>query len=234
MATSIEEQEKIAVSVRGVTKDYILGEQKIKALDDVSLDIHDGELITIQGPSGCGKTTLLNILSIMDSPTSGEVFIGEKKATGLSDGEQSEIRAKYFGYVFQFYNLIAHLTALENVVLPLAAAGIKDKKKREKIAREALTRLGLGDRLNNKPDQLSGGEQQRVAIARALVNNPSIIIADEPTGDLDTETGKEIINILKELNENEHRTILIVTHDLSVASVGKRRIFMRDYKIVSS
>jgi putative ABC transport system ATP-binding protein len=227
-------ENNIIISVRGVTKEYDLGEQKIKALDDVSLDIHNGELITIQGPSGCGKTTLLNILSIMDSPTSGEVLIGDKKITGLSDNEQSEIRAKSFGYVFQFYNLINHLTALENVRLALDASGVKDKKKRDDIAKEVLVRVGLGNRLDNKPDQLSGGEQQRVAIARALVNNPAIIIADEPTGDLDTETGREIIGILKELNEKEKRTILIVTHDLSVAAVGKRKILMRDYKIVSS
>ena len=246
MAANSEEQGNVAVSVRGVTKEYELGEQMIKALDDVNLDIHDGELITIQGPSGCGKTTFLNILSIMDSPTSGEVFINSKKATGLSDKDQSEIRAKHIGFVFQFYNLIPHLSALENVVLALAASGSKndakrnkhdkkknEKKEREKLATDVLTKLGLGNRLNNKPDQLSGGEQQRVAIARAIVKNPSIIIADEPTGDLDTETGKEIIGILKELNEKEGRTILIVTHDPSVALVGKRKILMRDYKIVS-
>jgi putative ABC transport system ATP-binding protein len=233
MAANIDKNENVVVSLRGITKEYDLGEQKIKALDKVSLDINKGELITIQGPSGCGKTTLLNILSIMDSPTSGDVFIGGKKATGLSDGQQSEIRAKSFGYVFQFYNLINHLTALENVRLALDAAGNKDKKNRDEIATKVLTRVGLANRLNNKPDQLSGGEQQRVAIARALVNDPAIIIADEPTGDLDTETGREIIGILKELNEKEGRTILIVTHDLNVAAVGKRKILMRDYKIVS-
>lgn len=223
----------VIASARNLRKEYHVGNQRITALNDVSIDIHDKEFITIQGPSGCGKTTLLNLLGLMDTPTSGEVIIKGKRASDMDDDQQSEFRAKNVGFVFQFYNLIEHLTALENVAIALGASGTKDDKKRKELANRVLERVGLGDRLDNMPGELSGGEQQRVAIARAIVNDPAVLIADEPTGDLDTETGQKILALFKDLNEKDGRAILIVTHDPIIGAAGKRRVKMRDYKIIS-
>jgi len=222
------------VSVKNVIKKYTIGSRIITALDDVSLDIYDGEFLTIQGPSGCGKSTLLNLMSSMDNPTSGDVYIKGQLTSEMNDNQQSEFRANNVGFIFQFYNLVDHQTAIGNVELAINATGIKMKKKdRREKARKVLERLDLLSRMDNKPGELSGGEQQRVAIARAIVNNPAIIIADEPTGDLDTEIGGKIIDLFKELNEKEGRTIIIVTHNPEIGTLGKRRIMMRDYKIVS-
>jgi putative ABC transport system ATP-binding protein len=220
------------IVLKNIVKKYLLGTQDITALDGVTVEFRKGEFITIQGQSGCGKTTLLNMAGLMDRPTSGDVVIMGKSTKDLTDKEQASIRANHVGFVFQFYNLIEHLTALENVTIALAAKGIKKEKERNEIATKVLVRVGLGDRLKNKPDELSGGERQRVAIARALVNGPSIVIADEPTGDLDTETGAEILGLFKDLNEKDGHTILIVTHDPTIGAMGKRKIRMKNYKII--
>ncbi len=222
------------VSLKNVTKQYIIGSRTITALDDVSIEFFDGEFVTIQGPSGCGKTTMLNLISLMDTPTRGDVLVKGRKTSEMDDDRQSEFRANNIGFVFQFYNLVEHLTATDNVSLAISASGMKlgSKERREK-ARNVLERVGLGERLDNMPGELSGGEQQRVAIARAIVNDPAILIADEPTGDLDTEIGARIIDLFKELNEKDGRTIIIVTHNPEIGAMGKRRVRMKDYKIVA-
>jgi putative ABC transport system ATP-binding protein len=223
----------VIVSARNVSKEYNVGMQKITALNDVSLDIHDRDFITIQGPSGCGKTTLLNMIGIVDVPSSGSVVIKGSRTKDMSDDEQAEARAKNIGFVYQFYNLIDYLSALDNVAIACAAIGIKNEKERRRLAGAMLSRVGLLNRSNNIPGELSGGEKQRVAIARALVNKPKFLIADEPTGDLDTDTGKAILDLIEELNTKDGVTVVIVTHDPSVAARGKRQIKMRDYKIVA-
>jgi putative ABC transport system ATP-binding protein len=223
------------ISLRDVNKIYRLGMKRITALSDINLDIYEGDYITIQGPSGCGKSTFLHVAGTMDRPTSGDVIIHGNKTADLTDDEITEIRGEHIGFVFQFYNLIEYLSALENVSLGIDAIKAKNKIKPEesrKMAREVLEKLGLGERVDNKIEELSGGEQQRVAIARALVKGPSIIIADEPTGDLDTTTGEEILKIFENLNDEGH-TILIVSHDPGIGKRGKRRITMKDSKITS-
>lgn len=227
------------ISLKNVVKEYLKGSVKITALDDISIDFFDGEFVTIQGPSGCGKTTLLNMISSNDKATSGKVFIKGKEIGEMNDDQQSEFRAMHVGFVFQFYNLIDHETAIGNVMMAIDARNdVKgarkiDGKEKERIAMEILGRVGLGDRLYNTPSELSGGEQQRVAIARALVKDPAFIIADEPTGDLDTEIGAKIIDLFKELNEKDGVTIIIVTHNPEIGAMGKRRVRMKNYKIVS-
>lgn len=221
------------VSARNLVKKYKVGNSSITALDNVNLDIKEGQLITIQGRSGCGKSTLLNMISLMDNPTSGTITILGKDITSMNSDQQAILRAKYIGRVFQFFYLIDHYTALENVAIAIGAAGERSDKKRKELAREILKKLGLESRLDNKPEELSGGEQQRVAIARALVNDPKMIVADEPTGNLDVNTGQSILDLLVNFNTNEKRTVIIVTHDPNIGSLGKRQITMCDYKITN-
>ena len=214
-----------------LSKVYRMGKIEVPALRDVSLKIEEGEFLAIVGPSGSGKSTLLNMLGCLDKPTSGAVFIGGVNTASLSENELAEIRRKKIGFIFQQFNLIHSLTALENVALPMFFAGVKSDA-RIKRATELLAKVGLRERMHHKPSELSGGQQQRVAIARALSNNPAVIIGDEPTGNVDSETGDAIMGILEGLNRNEGRTIIVVTHDTEIAAHAPRVIRMKDGRLL--
>ncbi len=214
------------IDVRDVTKVYRMGEVKVHALRGVSLQIARGECLTIMGPSGSGKTTLMNILGCLDSPTEGGYHLLGQDVSTLSDRRLARIRNREIGFVFQMFNLLPRTVALRQVELPLMYTGVGVRERRRR-AKEALEAVGLGDRLSHKPDELSGGQQQRVAIARALVTGPSIIMADEPTGNLDTKSGEEILRIFKQLNERGI-TVIFVTHDPEIAEYGNRTIHLRD------
>jgi putative ABC transport system ATP-binding protein len=216
---------------RNIWKIYGSGEAKTYALKGVDIAIDEGEFVAIMGPSGCGKSTLLNILGLLDVPTKGEVYIKGKKTTLMNENERAVFRRKISGFVFQQFHLIKTLTALENVELPMIL-NEKDKNYRRKRAKKLLEMVGLENRKNHYPNQLSGGQQQRVAIARALANNPKIIFADEPTGNLDSKSGKVIINILRELHE-KGITIIMVTHDANLTKYATRIVKMKDGEIIS-
>ena len=221
------------IKLKNVTKIYKMGDEIIYALKNVDLEIKEGEFVSIMGPSGSGKSTLLNIIGCLDKPTEGEVYIDNIKTNDLDDDELTKIRRNKIGFVFQQFNLIPILTALENVELPLIFKyrGAMSEEERKKRALECLKMAELDERFaNHKPNQLSGGQQQRVAIARALANNPPIILADEPTGALDSKTGEKIMKLLKKLNENG-KTIIVVTHDINVAKFGDRIIYLKDGEI---
>lgn len=218
------------VELRHVTKIYMMGDEEVRALDDVSLDIEEGEFISIVGPSGSGKSTLMHILGCLDTPTSGTVKLDGVMIQDASPRELAQIRNRKIGFVFQFFNLLPKLNVLQNVELPMVYAGVPARQRRER-AMEMLRLVGLENRWAHRPSQLSGGQQQRVAIARALVNNPRIIFADEPTGNLDTNAGRGILELFRELNR-QGRTIVIVTHDPEIAAVTPRRIEIRDGKIL--
>ncbi len=207
-----------------------MGEVEVQALRDVNLEIQDGEFIAIIGPSGSGKSTLLNMIGCLDKPTSGAVLIDDINTGKLSENELAEIRREKIGFIFQQFNLIHTLNALENVALPIFFAGVR-REKRLKRAEEQLVKVGLEDRIYHKPSEMSGGEQQRVAIARALSNDPEIVIGDEPTGNVDTEAGNAIMDILEGLNR-EGRTIIVVTHDADIAARAGRTKRMRDGKVL--
>jgi putative ABC transport system ATP-binding protein len=217
------------VELRNVSKIYHLGGEEIRALDDVSLDIEPGEFISIIGPSGSGKSTLMHILGCLDSPTSGTIKLDETMIQGASAHELAGIRNRKIGFVFQFFNLLPKLNVLQNVELPMIYSGAAGAERRER-AMAALKLVELENRSKHRPSQLSGGQQQRVAIARALVNNPKIIFADEPTGNLDSHTGEVILELFRKLS-GEGRTIILVTHDPEIAAVTPRRIEIRDGKI---
>ena len=214
------------IEINNVTKVYQMGEIEVHALRGVSLKIKNGECLTIMGPSGSGKSTLMNVLGCLDSPTEGNYHLHDEDVSTLSDTQLAHIRNREIGFVFQTFNLLPRTTALRQVELPLIYAGVGLRERRRR-AREALEAVGLGDRANHRPDELSGGQQQRVAIARALVTDPSIIMADEPTGNLDTKSGEEVLRIFKRLNE-EGITIIFVTHDPEIAEYGSRTIHIRD------
>ena len=214
------------IEIDNVTKVYQMGEIEVHALRGVSLKIENGECLTIMGPSGSGKSTLMNVLGCLDSPTEGTYHLHGEDVSTLSDTQLAHIRNKEIGFVFQTFNLLPRTTALRQVELPLIYAGVGLRERRRR-AKEALEAVGLGDRTNHRPDELSGGQQQRVAIARALVTGPSIIMADEPTGNLDTKSGEEILQIFKRLNQ-EGITIIFVTHDPEIAEYGSRTIHIRD------
>jgi putative ABC transport system ATP-binding protein len=217
------------VELINVSKVY--GESiKVKALEGINLKVERGEFLSIVGPSGSGKTTLLNILGTLDRPTEGKVLIAGKDTTEMDDDELSEIRNRFIGFVFQAYNLINRLTALENVELPLIARGVP-KKEREKRAIEALNIVGLAEKANKKPTELSGGEQQRVAIARSLASDPTLILADEPTGNLDSKNALKVMNVLLDINEMFSKTIIMVTHNVELAKMTKKIIRLKDGKI---
>ncbi|WPX09073.1 ABC transporter ATP-binding protein [Anaerocellum danielii] len=213
-----------------IYKVYKMGNEDVYALNNVTLKILKNEFVAILGPSGSGKSTLMNIIGCLDTPTSGTYLLEGKEVNKLSDNQLAEIRNSKIGFIFQQFNLIPQLTALENVELPLIYKGVK-KSERHKLAKEALEKVGLSNRLNHRPKQLSGGQQQRVAIARALVTNPSVILADEPTGNLDSKSGSEIMQIFEQLY-NQGCTIVLITHDISIASYAKRIIKIHDGKIV--
>jgi putative ABC transport system ATP-binding protein len=218
------------IQARSLVKTYRMGDQGVQALNDVSLDIDEGEFVAIMGASGSGKSTLMNILGCLDRPTSGTLHLAGEEVEGLDGDALASIRNRRIGFVFQQFNLLPRTSALDNVELPMVYAGIKPAERRTR-ALVALQRVGLADRAAHTPAELSGGQQQRVAIARALVNQPSLILADEPTGALDTHTSEEIMQLLAELN-GQGMTIVMVTHEADIASWARRRIVFRDGRIV--
>src|SRR5512141_1041761 len=219
------------ISIRGLHRVYQVGDQEVRALDGVDLDIAQNEYVAIMGPSGSGKSTLMNILGCLDTPSQGSYKLKDLEIGNMSDDELARIRNQEIGFVFQTFNLLPRADALHNVELPLVYAGMKHEERRNR-AREALTLVGLGDRMKHRPNELSGGQRQRVAIARALVNKPSIILADEPTGNLDTATGEEIMAAFERIWQ-QGNTVILVTHEADIAAHARRVVRMRDGKIES-
>lgn len=222
-------EEQKLIEIKNVYKIYIMGDEKVYANDNVSLTINRGEFIAIVGKSGSGKSTLMNIIGALDKPTSGQYILNGKDTSKMTDDELAEIRNKTIGFIFQQYNLLPKLTLLENVELPLLYAGV-NAKDRQKRALESLAKVGLKEKYKNMPNQLSGGQQQRVSIARALAGTPSLLLADEPTGALDSKTSREVLNFLKKLHE-EGNTIVMITHDNSIALEAKRVVRIKDGQI---
>jgi len=222
-------EERITIEIRSLTKIYKTGRIEFKALNNVSLKIKKGDFVALMGPSGSGKTTLMNMIGCLDRPTSGEIFLEGQNLSTMPDYQLAEIRSKKIGFVFQTFNLIPNISALKNITLSMIFAEVP-RSSRETIALELLKNLGLEKFTKNLPSELSGGQQQRVALARALVNNPSIILADEPTGNLDTSTGIQIMNLLSSINK-EGKTIILVTHDASLKKYANRIITMKDGEI---
>jgi putative ABC transport system ATP-binding protein len=218
------------VRTKNLSKIYVMGDTQVNALDDVALDIRRGEYLSIMGPSGSGKSTLFNMIGGLDKPSTGTVFINEVDMAQLTASELAFLRCRTIGYIFQTFNLIPVMTALENVTLPMVFAGLSTDEALDKGV-QLLGTVGLAERRDHKPTELSGGQQQRVAIARALANDPDIILADEPTGNLDLRTGKEIISLLKHLNDERNVTIISATHDLKMIDVSDRVVWIRDGKI---
>jgi len=214
------------IEVHNITKIYQMGEVEVRALAGVSFNIKRGEVLSIMGPSGSGKSTLMNTLGCLDRPTSGEYYLDGELVSTLTDDQLAEIRNRKVGFVFQSFNLLTRITSLANVELPLRYAGVSEGRRDR--ARAALEAVGLGDRVNHRPTELSGGQQQRVAVARALINNPSIIMADEPTGNLDSKVGQEIMDLLLSLNRERGTTLIIVTHDPKIAEQTHRVIRLMD------
>jgi putative ABC transport system ATP-binding protein len=217
---------ELVIKTINLTKTYIMGAERVEALKGVNLDIYKNEYVALMGPSGSGKSTLMNLIGCLDSPSTGDYYLSGELVSGMSDSELAAARNKLIGFVFQTFNLLPRMTALENVALPLVYAGMS-KTKREEQAYHVLESVGLGDRATHKPNELSGGQRQRVAIARALVNNPSIILADEPTGNLDTKTSIEIMAIFEEIHERGN-TVILVTHEPDIADHAHRVIKLRD------
>ena len=216
------------IEVKSLAKDYVMGEMVVHALRSVDVVIEEGDFVAIMGPSGSGKSTFMNLIGCLDRPSDGEYFLNGEEVSRLDDNKLAEIRNRYIGFVFQSFNLLPRTSAIKNVELPLMYAGAKNRSER---AAEALERVGLGQRMNHKPNELSGGQQQRVAIARAIVNDPVLILADEPTGNLDTRTSIEIMALFQELNA-AGKSVVIVTHEEDIASYCKRIIRFRDGKIL--
>ncbi|HLF10775.1 MAG TPA: ABC transporter ATP-binding protein [Gammaproteobacteria bacterium] len=218
------------MKLRGICREYTVGDQIVHALDQIDLTIKAGEYISIMGPSGSGKSTLLNILGLLDRPTAGAYLLQGEDVSSLGDDALAEHRQRQIGFIFQFFHLIPRLTALENVELPMVLAGVAPRARRERAA-AVLESVGLGPRMHHRPDQLSGGERQRVAIGRAIIMQPGVLLADEPTGNLDSKSGTEIIEIIEQLNR-DGIALLIVTHDPAVGGRARRHLTLRDGKIV--
>lgn len=225
------EQTRPIISANNLSRTYIMGVEKVHALRNVTLDITKNEYVALMGPSGSGKSTLMNLIGCLDSPTSGEYYLNNQLVSEMSDGELAAVRNKEIGFVFQTFNLLPRLSSLDNVALPLVYAGIK-RSQRNEIAAHVLEQVGLLDRMHHNPNELSGGQRQRVAIARALVNNPSIILADEPTGNLDTKTSLEIMEIFEKIHSLGN-TIILVTHEPDISLYAHREIRLRDGEIES-
>jgi putative ABC transport system ATP-binding protein len=219
------------IRIRDLTREYRMGEERILALRGVSLDIHRNEYVAIMGPSGSGKSTMMNLLGCLDTPTGGEYWLNGVEVSGLSDDELARVRNREIGFVFQTFNLLPRSTALHNVELPLVYAGVSARDRRSR-AITALERVGLGDRMDHRPNELSGGQRQRVAIARALVNQPSILLADEPTGNLDSVTSEEIMRVFGDLHASG-QTVIMVTHEPDIAAHAARVVVLRDGRVES-
>lgn len=214
------------ISLSNIRKTYVLGAQTVHALKKIDLDIQSGEYVALMGPSGSGKSTLMNVIGCLDTPSQGEYWLNDKEVSKMSDVDLSKVRNDEIGFVFQTFNLLTRLTALDNVALPLVYAGIPLKERNERAA-ETLNKVGLGDRFHHKPNELSGGQRQRVAVARALINNPSLLLADEPTGNLDTQTSHEIMALFEEIHAAGN-TIVLVTHEEDIAKHAKKIVRLRD------
>jgi len=224
---------KPLIELKDVWKTYQMGETVVHALKGLTLKVHQGDFVAIQGPSGSGKSTSMNLVGCLDIPTKGQVFLDGHDISKLHESDLAQIRGRKIGFVFQKFNLIGTMTAIENVMLPLVFQGMTPQERIER-AQEMLERVGLGDRLHHRPNELSGGQQQRVAIARALATDPPVILADEPTGNLDSKTGKEIMETLKDLNHKHKKTIILVTHDDKLALQANRIEYLKDGAIVKS
>lgn len=220
------------IELEGVKKDYPLGKTTVHALKNISLSIEEGEFSVIAGPSGSGKTTLLNLMGLLDHPTEGKILFEGNDVSKISDSDATHLRKTRIGFIFQTFNLIPVLTALENVELPLILKGVHSRERR-KTALKIMEEAGISDIAKHRPDELSGGQRQRVAIARALVGNPDVVFADEPTANLDSETGEQIIRLMEELNQIEEVTFIFSTHDVRIISLAKRKVGLRDGEIVS-
>jgi len=214
------------ISLSNIRRTYVLGAQTVHALKKIDLDIQRGEFVALMGPSGSGKSTLMNVIGCLDTPSQGEYWLNDKEVSKMSDVDLSKVRNDEIGFVFQTFNLLTRLTALDNVALPLVYAGIPLKERNERAA-ETLNKVGLGDRFHHKPNELSGGQRQRVAVARALINNPSLLLADEPTGNLDTQTSHEIMALFEEIYAAGN-TIVLVTHEEDIAKHAKKIVRLRD------
>lgn len=226
---TIDDSKKELIHLKGITKSYRNGDQELEVLKGIDLSVHEGEFLAIMGPSGSGKSTLMNIIGLLDRPTAGSYDLSGQAVESLSDAKLAHVRNMEIGFVFQQFFLLSKLDALQNVELPLIYAGVPASK-RKKMAKDYLEKVELTERMKHLPSELSGGQKQRVAIARALVNDPSIVLADEPTGALDTKTGNQIMELLTELNR-EGRTIIMVTHEPEIAAYAKRQIVIRDGEI---
>ena len=225
-------KDNVLIKTKNLSKYYVVGDETIKALDDVNLEIVRGQIVAILGTSGSGKSTLLNMLAGLERPTKGEVQIGRFKIEQLSEEQLTKFRQRYTGFIFQSYNLLQTLTALENVAFPLTFRGI-GKQEREKKAYEMLKLVGIADRYMHKPEEMSGGQQQRVGIARALITDPSIIFADEPTGNLDSNTTREVMQMIRNIVNERHNTVIMVTHDINVAQYADTIVKISDGKVVA-
>ena len=219
------------IRIEGISKHYQMGDTTVRALDGVDLSVNPGEMLSIMGPSGSGKSTLMAIMGCLDKPSHGRYWLDGEYVEGMSDSRLAEIRGKKIGFVFQQFNLLARTSALENVMLPLTYAGVRGREKQSQ-AREALDLVGLADRMDHKPGELSGGQQQRVAIARALVNRPAILLADEPTGALDSKTGDELMELFGKLHRDQGITLCVVTHDPEVAALTDRVVRLHDGNVL--
>jgi len=223
---------KIAIlRLKDVWKTYVMGEQQLHVLKNINVEIYKGDFTAILGPSGSGKSTMMNLVGILDVPTKGSIYLDNNDISKLSESQLAQIRGKKVGFIFQQFNLIHTLTALENVILPTIFQNMPEEERLEK-GKKLLTKVGLAERMDHKPNQLSGGQQQRVAIARALINDPEIILADEPTGNLDSTSGKQVMEMLTKLHTEEKKTIILVTHDIELVKHVERAIYLRDGEII--
>lgn len=224
---------KSIIKLENVWKTYKMGHVEVNALQGLNLDIKEGEFVAIMGPSGSGKSTAVNMIGCLDVPTKGKILLDNHDISKLGESELAQIRGRKIGFIFQQFNLVATLTAMENVMLPMIFQGIPEPARMKK-ARELLELVGLGDRIDHKPSELSGGQQQRVAIARSMANDPGVILADEPTGNLDSRTGANVLDFLEKLHHDENKTIIMVTHDQNLAKIAEHIEFLKDGKIVKS
>ena len=222
---------KVVIKLQKVWKTYQMGDVSLDVLKGVDLEITRGEFVAILGPSGSGKSTLMNLVGILDIPSKGEIYFEGERVSKLDESDLSQLRGRKIGFVFQQFNLIPTLTALENVILPTIFQNTLEEE-RIKRATDLLTMVGLGDRMDHKPNELSGGQQQRVAIARALINNPEVILADEPTGNLDSKSGKQVMNMLTKLHTEDKKTVILVTHDIDLVKYTEKTVFLKDGEVL--